>query len=65
MGLRFCGVDLMIAGDISQAPRKGGYWIIEINSAPGLDHYATIGKAQQRIVEDLYLEVLKAMDTDA
>jgi len=65
MGLRLCGVDLMIAGDISQAPRKGEYWIIEINSAPGLDHYATIGKAQQKIVEDLYLEVLKAMDTDA
>lgn len=65
MGLRLCGVDLMIAGDISQTPIKGQHWIIEINSAPGLDHYATIGKAQQKIVDDLYLEVLKAMDTDA
>lgn len=64
MGLRLCGVDLMIDGDITQPPKKGAYWIIEINSAPGLDHYATIGKAQQKIVEDLYLEVLKAMDTE-
>lgn len=65
MGLRLCGVDLMIYGDISYPSCKGEYWIIEINSAPGLDHYATIGKAQQKIVEDLYLEVLKAMDIDA
>jgi len=65
MGLRLCGVDLMIGGDIREAPRKGAHWIIEINSAPGLDHYATIGKAQEKIVEELYLDVLKAMDTDA
>ena len=65
MGLRLCGVDLMIDGDVAEAPHRGAYWIIEINSAPGLDHYATIGKAQEKIVEDLYTEVLKAMDTDA
>jgi D-alanine-D-alanine ligase-like ATP-grasp enzyme len=64
MGLRLCGVDLMVVGSISQVPQKGKHWIIEINSAPGLDHYATIGKAQQKIVEDLYLEVLKAMDVE-
>lgn len=64
MGLRLCGVDLMITGDIRKDPRDCGHWIIEINSAPGLDHYASIGKAQQKIVEKLYLEVLRAMDTD-
>ena len=64
MGLRLCGVDLMVNGDITKAPQKGAYWIIEINSAPGLDHYAAIGKEQNGIVEGLYLEVLKAMDTD-
>ncbi|MCX6717026.1 MAG: cyanophycin synthetase [Candidatus Taylorbacteria bacterium] len=62
MGLRLCGVDLMIDGSIEEEPRKGKHWIIEINSAPGLDHYCTIGKAQEKIVEDLYLEVLKAME---
>jgi D-alanine-D-alanine ligase-like ATP-grasp enzyme len=60
MGLRLCGVDLMIEGDISQKPNI--YWVLEINSAPGLDHYAKIGKAQEQIVEDLYLEVLKHIE---
>ncbi len=60
MGLRLCGVDLMIEGEISQKP--GVYWILEINSAPGLDHYAKIGKAQEKIVEGLYFEVLKHME---
>ena len=60
MGLRLCGVDLMVAGDITQKP--GMYWILEINSAPGLDHYAQAGRAQEKIVEDLYLEVLKSME---
>lgn len=60
MGLRLCGVDFMIEGDISQKP--GIYHVLEINSAPGLDHYAKIGRAQEKIVEDLYLEVLKHME---
>ncbi len=60
MGLRLCGVDLMISGDISEKPDK--YWILEINSAPGLDHYAKSGAAQEKIVEELYLEVLKGME---
>jgi len=60
MGLRLCGVDLMIAGDIRE--KAGNYFILEINAAPGLDHYAASGKAQEKIVEDLYLEVLKSME---
>lgn len=60
MGLRLCGVDLMVAGDISQFPKK--YWVIEINAAPGLDHYIKTGPEQKKIVEKMYLEVLKAME---
>jgi D-alanine-D-alanine ligase-like ATP-grasp enzyme len=59
MGLRMCGVDLMIAGGIEQRPQR--YWILEVNAAPGLDHYAASGKAQQAIVEALYLKVLRQM----
>ncbi len=59
MGLRLCGVDLMIAGDISKNIKK--YWVIEINSAPGLDHYIKMGAKQQKIVENLYLQVLKSL----
>jgi hypothetical protein len=50
----------MIDGDISNKPQK--YSILEVNSAPGLDHYAKIGPEQDRIVEDLYLEVLKSLE---
>jgi len=60
MGLRLCGVDLMVDGNIIQSPKK--YWVLEINSAPGLDHYVKTGKAQQKIVEDMYLEVLRHME---
>lgn len=59
MGLRLCGVDLMIDGDITNKAKK--WHVIEINSAPGLDHYASLGKKQQDIVESLYTKVFKAM----
>ncbi len=59
MGLRLCGVDLMVEGDISLKPGK--YHILEINAAPGLDHYVKTGLAQQKIVENLYLKVLKSL----
>ena len=62
MGLRFTGVDLMINGDITQEARAGNYWVIEVNSAPGLDHYASMGDTQRRIVDNLYLKVLVAME---
>ncbi|MEK9135154.1 MAG: cyanophycin synthetase [Patescibacteria group bacterium] len=60
MGLRLCGVDFIINGDITARPDE--YWILEVNSAPGLDHYAKTGKEQEKIVEDMYLEILKAME---
>lgn len=59
MGLRLCGVDLMIHGDITEKPDR--WWVLEVNAAPGLDHYVKTGKAQAKIVEDMYLKVLKAM----
>lgn len=60
MGLKFCGVDLLIEGSITDARAK--YWILETNAAPGLDHYVRSGKKQQKIVEDMYTKVLKAME---
>ena len=57
MGLRLCGVDIMVDGDIGHKAKN--YHILEINAAPGLDHYVKNGKAQQKIVENLYLKVLK------
>lgn len=60
MGLRFCGVDLIVVnGTIEQA--RNEYYILEINAAPGLDHYADMGARQKKIVDNLYLKVLLAM----
>lgn len=60
MGLRLCGVDLIINGDISE--KTNAFWILEINAAPGLDHYVKMGKTQEKIVEDLYFQVLKSLE---
>lgn len=62
MGLRIAGVDIMVTdGDITQSAKKCEYYFIEINAAPGLDHYVTTGKEQEKIVEGMYLKVLKAL----
>ena len=62
MGLRIAGVDIMVTkGDITMNPKNSSYYIIEINAAPGLDHYVTTGSAQRKIVEAMFLKVLKAL----
>ncbi|MEK7105025.1 MAG: cyanophycin synthetase [Patescibacteria group bacterium] len=62
MGLRMAGVDIMITkGDITKNPKNCSYYIIEINAAPGLDHYVTTGKKQKMIIEAMYLKVLRAL----
>ncbi len=60
IGLRFCGVDLMVAGDISKP--AGKYWVLETNGTPSLKNYLGLGKKQQQIVEDMYLKILGAME---
>lgn len=59
MGLRYCGVDVITTGPITEQPT--GYSILEINAAPGLDHYAMVGVEQQRIVEAMYEQILLAV----
>lgn len=62
MGLRLCGVDILIPGNPSEPLAE--YTIIEVNAAPGLDHYARVGAEQKEIVEAMYLRVLQSMDRD-
>jgi D-alanine-D-alanine ligase-like ATP-grasp enzyme len=57
LGLRYCGVDLACA-DI-QDP-AANYSVLEVNAAPGLDHYAEVGPAQEAKVRELYARVLNA-----
>ena len=59
MGLRYCGVDIMTERDLQQS--TGKYWITEINSSPGLDHYALSGEVQAETVKDFYRQILIAI----
>ncbi|MGH7882709.1 MAG: hypothetical protein ACREN8_07360 [Candidatus Dormibacteraceae bacterium] len=55
LGLNFCGVDLACP-DITT--NTGEYYVLEVNSSPGLDHYGAIGSRQEEIVRNLYARVL-------
>jgi len=59
MGLRYCGVDIFVNGDLA-AP-SDEYVIIEINAAPGIDNYASIGPYQQKRVELMYRKIVEAL----
>lgn len=59
MNLRYIGIDVMSRDTLDRPPAS--YVLIEVNAAPGLDNYATMGKRQERIVEDLYRRVLEAL----
>lgn len=58
MDLRFCGIDFVT---VDAAQPLDRYYILEINSAPGLDNYRFSGIAQQEYVDELYLKVLQAI----
>ena len=58
MDLRFVGIDLLM-NDATQALKK--YTILEVNSAPGLDHYGSHGPKHEAHIDALYLKVLKAI----
>ena len=55
--LRLIGLDLGCE-DITSSTAQ--YSVIEVNSSPGLDHYALSGEAQKELVDRLYTKVLNA-----
>ncbi|MEX0690150.1 MAG: ATP-grasp domain-containing protein [Candidatus Paceibacterota bacterium] len=61
MGLRLCGVDIMIDGDISEETED--YWILEVNHSPGFSHYSKVSKDKKQAIEDMYLEILKQIES--
>ncbi len=65
MGLRLAGVDILTA-DITQpiVDYTVDYTLLEINSAPGLAHYALLGEQQIQKVEDLYRKILQALENE-
>ena len=61
LNLQLCGIDL-IAENIS-SPYNTDYFILEVNSAPGLDNYAFDGVKQEEYVKDLYRKVFSFLET--
>lgn len=60
--LRLCGIDLACS-DITVA--TSNYSVLEVNATPGLDHYASSGAAQQKVVDELYRKVLNTYPSTA
>lgn len=63
LDLRFAGVDLLTP-DLN-APPGEDYTVLEVNSAPGLDHYASHGAEHEAHIDELYLKVLRAIERGA
>jgi D-alanine-D-alanine ligase-like ATP-grasp enzyme len=59
MGLRLAGVDILTQ-DITQPLTD--YTLLEVNSAPGLAHYASLGEKQRQQVEYLYRKILQELE---
>lgn len=59
MNLRYIGIDVMSRDSLSFPPHD--YVVIEVNAAPGLDNYASMGPRQARVVKNLYRKVLIAL----
>jgi D-alanine-D-alanine ligase-like ATP-grasp enzyme len=59
LDLRFAGIDILMPD--ATAPLDA-YVVLEVNSAPGLDHYGTVGPEHEAFVDELYLKVLRAVE---
>lgn len=61
LNLKLCGIDI-IASDITN-PGNTNYFILEVNSAPGLDNYVYRGQQQDEYVKKLYSMVFDFLET--
>ncbi len=55
MGLYLSSVDMIVDGDISE---ESPFAILEINSAPGLDHFLNTNDTKAKDIEELYFDVM-------
>lgn len=62
LDLRFAGIDILMADATTPLHE---YVVLEVNSAPGLDHYGASGPDHEAFVDGLYLELLRAVERGA
>ncbi|MDD5392476.1 MAG: hypothetical protein PHE17_05615 [Thiothrix sp.] len=58
LGLQLCGVDIL-CDDLTSNASEQEWNIIELNDAPGLDNYASLGAEQAARVKGLYRQILE------
>lgn len=58
LGLQLCGVDILCE-DLTTDATDQTWNIIELNAAPGLDNYSSLGSEQAERVRDLYRRILE------
>lgn len=61
LNLKLCGIDI-IASDIAN-PNSTDYFILEVNSAPGLDNYIYEGQKQYDYIKKLYSMIFDYLET--
>jgi D-alanine-D-alanine ligase-like ATP-grasp enzyme len=61
MGLRLAGVDVLVRQDVTQPLLPGTVTLLELNAAPGFDHYAYVGAKQRERVRDIHRRILVAL----
>lgn len=59
LGLSLCGVDIVCEDATEPA---ADYAIIELNAAPGLDNYASVGEEQRHRVDEMFLKIVKFLE---
>ncbi|MCK1699916.1 ATP-grasp domain-containing protein [Bradyrhizobium sp. 146] len=59
LGLSLCGVDIVCEDATRPAD---DYTILELNAAPGLDNYASVGEEQSRRVDEMFLKIMKFLE---
>jgi energy-coupling factor transporter ATP-binding protein EcfA2 len=59
VGLTLVGIDFLIEKDIIVPCEAGTWCVLEVNPAPQLHHFSTIGKSEKILVEQLYRRILR------
>ena len=58
LNFKLSGIDLMVDGDITEAPKRRKWAFLEINASPGFDWYSRLGTEQHERIIDLFRRII-------